>query len=273
MVMSVNTNIGAMVALQNLNMTNRDMEEVQNRINTGYKVAGPKDDGAIYAIAQNMRGEVGGFQAVRTALNNSISIVDVAISAGQAVSDLLIEMKEKSVAALDQSLNTASRNALNADFVALADQISNIVNNAAFNGTNLIDGSSTQMTVLANPDGTSLTVTGQDMSASNGLGITASMDLSTFTSSQDALAAINTAMAQLNQDLGLLGTRSKSLDVHGVFVGKLIDSLVGGIGNLVDADLAAESAHLQSLQIKQQLGIQALSIANAAPQNILSLFQ
>ncbi len=118
MVMSVNTNIGAMVALQNLNTTNRAMAEVQNRINTGYKVAGPKDDGAIYAITQNMRGEVAGFQAVRTALNNSISIVDVAISAGQAVSDLLIEMKEKAVAALDQSLNTASRNALRSSSIS-----------------------------------------------------------------------------------------------------------------------------------------------------------
>ena len=272
MVMSINTNVGAMLALQNLNKTNRQMFDVQNRINTGLRVAGPKDDGAIFAIAQNMRGEVRGFMAVRTALNNSIAIVDVAIAAGEAISDILIEMKEKTVAAMDQSLDTTSRNALNSDFTALRDQITNIVNNAEFNGSNLLNGTLTALTVLANPDGTSMTVTSQDMSVSNGLGLAAN-DLTTSTNAIAALSAINIAATQVNQDLGLLGTRGRSLDTHGTFVGKLIDALRTGVGNLVDADLAEESARLQSLQIKQQLGLQALSIANAAPQNILQLFQ
>lgn len=273
MVMSINTNVGAMLALQNLNKTNRQLFDVQNRINTGLRVAGPKDDGAIYAIAQNMRGDVRGFMAVRTALNNSIAIVDVAIAAGEAISDLLIEMKEKTVAAMDQSLDTASRNAFNTDFTALRDQITNIVNNAEFNGANLLDGSLAELTVLANPDGTSMTVTAHDMSVgTGGLGLAAN-DLTTASNAFAALSAINAAATQVNQDLGLLGTQSRSLDTHGTFVGKLIDSLRAGVGNLVDADLAEESARLQSLQIKQQLGLQALSIANAAPQNILLLFQ
>lgn len=273
MVMSINTNVGAMLALQNLNKSSRELFDVQTRINTGLRVSGPKDDGAVYAIAQNMRGDVRGYMAVRTALNNSIAIVDVAIAAGEAISDILIEMKEKTVAAMDQSLDTTSRNALNSDFTALRDQISNIVNNAEFNGTNLLNGTLSAMTVLANPDGSSMTVTGQNMIVGTaGLNL-AGDDLTTASNATLALSAINAAAIGVNQDLGLLGTRSRSLDTHATFVGKLIDSLRAGIGNLVDADLAEESARLQSLQIKQQLGLQALSIANAAPQNILRLFQ
>src|SRR6202795_1270641 len=138
--LSVNTNTGAMLALQYLNQTESDLQEVQTHINSGLKVASAKDDGATYAIAQNMRGNVAGYQAVSDSLNRGVSTVDVAISAGQSISDLLNELKGKSLAAADASLDTASRNALNADFTALRDQITTIVQNAGFNGTNMVDG-------------------------------------------------------------------------------------------------------------------------------------
>ncbi|ANK83023.1 flagellin [Minwuia thermotolerans] len=270
--LSVNTNTGAMLALQQLNATNRDLSEVQTRINTGLKIAGPKDDGAVFAIAQNMRGEIAGFEAVKTALDNAVSVIDVGLAAGQSVSDLLIEMKEKAVAALDQSLETSSRNALQNDFAALRDQIATIVGNAEFNGFNALDGSVSSMSVLANPDGDTITVTAQNMTTGTaGLTLSA-LSLSTATNAAAARSGIDAAIDAANQQLAVLGTRAKTLDIHTNFVDKLIDSLNTGVGNLVDADLAKESARLQALQIKQQLGTQALSIANQAPQSILSLF-
>ena len=270
--LSVNTNTGAMLALQQLNATNKDLAEVQTRINTGLKVAGPKDDGAVFAIAQNMRGEVAGFEAVKTALDNAVSVVDVGLAAGQSISDLLIEMKEKSVAALDQSLETSSRNALQNDFAALREQIATIVSNAEFNGFNALDGSVSSMSVLANPDGDTITVTAQNMTTgTSGLALSA-LSLATATNAAAARSSIDAAIESANQQLAVLGTRAKTLDIHTDFVDKLIDSLNTGVGNLVDADLAKESARLQALQIKQQLGTQALSIANQAPQSILSLF-
>jgi len=270
--LSVNTNTGAMLALQQLNVTNRELTEVQTRISTGLNIAGAKDDGAVYAIAQNMRGEIAGFGAVKTALDNAISVVDVGLAAGQSISDLLIEMKEKTVAALDQSLETSARNALENDFVALRDQIATIVNNAEFNGFNILDGSASALSVLANPDGANITVTAQDMTTGTaGLNISA-LALTTATNAAAARSAIDAAISTANQNLAVLGTRAKTLDIHTGFVNKLIDSLTTGVGNLVDADLAKESARLQALQIKQQLGTQALSIANQAPQSILSLF-
>ncbi len=272
MTLSVNTNVSAMVALQQLNVTNRDMAEVQTRINTGLKVAGPKDNGAVYAIAQNMRGEIAGFEAVKTALDNAVSVVDVGLAAGQSISDLLIEMKEKAVAALDSSLDTSSRNALQNDFAALRDQIGTIAGNAEFNGFNMLDGSVSSIAVLANPDGDTITVTAQNMTTGTaGLALSA-LSLATATNATAARSAIDSAIDTANQQLAQLGTRAKSIEIHQGFVDKLIDSLTSGVGNLVDADLAKESARLQALQIKQQLGTQALSIANQAPQSILGLF-
>ena len=273
---SVNTNVGAMVALQNLNKTNSQLQTVQNRINTGLAVASAKDNGGIYAIAQNMRAEVGSLRAVTNSLDLAVSVVDVGLAAGDAISDLLIEMKEKALAASDVSLDSASRTALNEDFKALRDQISTIVENAEFNGINLIDGSVTGgVSALANADGTNtINVASENMSLSGTiLAFSASTEINTQTLAAAAVTAIDSALSNLNSALSRMGTGSKSLEIHKTFVSKLSDSLEKGIGNLVDADLAKESARLQALQVKQQLGIQALSIANSAPSTVLGFFR
>lgn len=274
MALSVNTNAGAMMALQNLNKTNMELTQVQNRINTGLEVAGAKDNGGIYAIAQRMRSQVNGYGVVQNSLDLATSVTDVALAAGEAISDLLIEMKEKALAASDSSLDTASRTALNEDFKALRDQITTIASNAEFNGTNLINGTVTSITALANADGSN-TITISDANLTLGGGVVTVAAAASFATAGDAstlVTTIETSLDNLNQSLAKLGTASKSLEVHKSFVTKLSDALETGIGNLVDADLAKESARLQSLQVKQQLGVQALSIANQAPSTIMSFF-
>ncbi|MEN0651588.1 MULTISPECIES: flagellin [Hyphobacterium] len=272
---SVNTNAGAMVALQNLNRTNMELEQVQSRINTGLSVAGAKDNGGIYAIAQRMRSEVSGYKAVQDSLNRAVSTVDVALAAGEAISDLIIEMKEKALAAADTSLDAASRTALNEDFKALRDQISTIVSNAEFNGTNLINNSTASITALANADGSNtITVLDENLTLTGSvITIAATASFSTATQADTIASQLGTSLDNVNASLARLGTKSKALEIHSTFVTKLSDALTEGIGNLVDADLARESAKLQSLQVKQQLGIQALSIANQSPQSILSFFR
>jgi flagellin len=272
---TVNTNVGAMVALQNLNATNKQLSTVQDRISTGLKVASAKDNGAIFAIAQNMRSDVAGFNAVSQSLDRGISTTDVAIAAGEAVSDLLIEMKEKAIAAADQSLDAASRNALNEDFTALRDQITTVISNAEFNGVNLVNGDDSELAVTADADNTStITVSGENMSLSGSIvELTGTAAISTQAAASTAVATIETSLENVNAALARLGTSSKKLEIHSTFVDKLSDSLTAGIGNLVDADLAVESARLQSLQVKQQLGTQALSIANSAPSVTLALFR
>ena len=273
--LSVNTNTGAMVALQYLNLTNAQLENTQKHVSTGLKVASAKDDGATYAIAQNMRGDVAGYQAVTDSLNRGISVIDVALSAGQSVSDLLIQMKQKALAASDRSLDTISRQALNEDFIALRDQITSIVKNAVFNNVNLVDGSTAFITALASSDGTRrITAQAENLSLSGSIvTIGASGAISTQTSASTMIATVETSLTNVNAALARMSSGAKKFSIQAEFVSKLSDTLTTGIGNLVDADMAKESAMLQSLQVKQQLGVQALSIANQSPQIIMSLFR
>ncbi len=276
MTLSVNTNEGALLALQNLNATGRELNVVQNRINTGLAVASAKDDGAIFAIAQNLRADLGGLRAVKGSLDRGISVVEVAIAAAESISDILIELKAKAVAATDASLDTASRDALNNDFVSLRDQITTIVRNAEFNGINMLNSSdAAAVTAITNADGTStITVAAQDLALSSAnVTLSSNEVINTATKASAVVSLIDTSLANVNNSLGVLGTGAKSLERQRVFADKLSDVIEVGIGNLVDADLAKESARLQALQVKQQLGVQALSIANQAPSIILSLFR
>jgi len=274
---SVNTNVGAMVALQNLNKSNRELSDTQNRINTGLRVASAKDNGAIWAIAQNQRATSASLNAVKESLQRGQSTVDVALAAGETVSDLLLQMKEKALASSDTTLDANSRVALNDDFVSLRDQIRKAVKNADFNGANMLLGTSaTQIMALANADGTAvITVMAQPMDLGYGAltALTDPSSIGTQSVGPAMIATINQAIINVSASLSALGTGSKSLGSHLTFIGKLQDTVDGGIGNLVDADLAKESAKLQALQTKQQLGVQALSIANQAPNSIMSLFR
>ena len=273
--LSVNTNYGAYVALQNLNSTNKALNETQNRINTGLKISGPKDNGAIFAIAEGLRADIQSLNAVTNSLDRTTSIVDTAVAAGQAVSDLLKEMKEKALAAKDASIDANTRAAYNADFVALRDQITKVLDNAIFDGTNLVDGSTSSIAALANAAGDSfVTASAQDLSLSGSIvSLTSTASISTSTKASSAISTIESSLDALGLALANLGTDSKKLGVHKNFMSKLADELKNGLGNLVDADLATESAKLQALQTKQQLGIQALSIANQAPSTLLALFR
>ena len=381
---SVNTNAGAFAALQNLNATGRSLEITQSRVNTGLKVSSAKDNAAIYSIAQNMRGDVAGYRAVNNSLSRAQSELDVAIAGAEAISDLLIEMKEKAVAAKDTGLDTASRVSLNNDFQQLAAQVTTISENATFNGKNLLAGdtlsaitdstgtSAGAITTSGNTltlaslsldtadissagaggantligtgtanrfdDGVALDAMNNYMAANfasiysdgtaydqstgefiggdqltNGFNVSSAIDAefgsvtsgntvgpgtalylfsgtlyvegsggsATFTASSTsssggaaaAVDAVETAISTVNDVLSNLGSTANRLAIQQDFAGKLSNSLEVGIGSLVDADMARESANLQAFQTKQQLGLQALGIANQAPQSVLSLFR
>jgi len=402
--LSVNSNFGASVALQSLNNTNKELNEVQNRISTGLKVASARDNGAVYAIAEGQRARVSSVAAVKDGIDRASSVVDVALAAGKSVGDILQKLKAKAVAAQADDLTSDQRDALQADFASLRSQIDTIANAAQFNGANLALGS-TSLNVLISDLGGSTAATGvgvqsvamglpvsgaalltdlTDQSAAiaandlisfdltsstaagtftvavevtatmtvddyiqavnaasggkvsasyddqagqftylindtyydelavttgggnadvlgvgvafgnvssagsnmmvvNGLDLTiagsmfasfSTVDISTSAAAATTAAnALEQAITDLNISLASLGSQATALDAQQDFLAKLSDEIENGIGNLVDADLAKESAKLQSLQIKQQLGAQALSIANQAPQVILSLFR
>jgi len=276
MTLSVNTNQPALIALQNLNRTNDEMQGVQTRINTGESISSAKDNAAVWSIAQEQRGDMSALSAVKMSLDRATSIADVALAAGDSISDLLKLLREKVVAAKDTSLTTSSRTSLNADFQGLLKNLDQVVKSAVFDGANLLDGSQTgDMQFLADADAAqAITLSLQNLSLGGTINtLTATDDILTPANANAVFQRLDASMVAINQAVGNIGTQAKQIDAHNTFVSRLSDVLETGVGNLVDADLAKESARLQALQVKQQLGAQALSIANSAPQIILSLFK
>ncbi len=284
MAFSVNTNVGAMAALQSLNQTQKDLSTTQSRINTGLAVSSTKDDSATYTIAQGLRSDLGGLKSVSSSLSRAKSVTDVAVAGAEQISDIVNQMKAKAYQAADAGQTSDSRTQLNNDFTALRDQITTIVNSADFNGTNLLKSGGGTVTALQslqdsnsattawNPDSLTVANQGLDLGGTN-ITITSSATISTQASAQAMIDTITTTQSNLTSVLGKLGAASRNIDAQTTFTSKLSDTIEAGIGNLVDADLAKESAKLQALQVKQQLGVQALSIANQAPQTITSLFR
>lgn len=291
---SVITNASALIALQNLNATNSKLAATQSRVNTGLKVQGAKDNAATWAIAQNQRADMNALESVKTSLNRATSVANVALAAGQQISDILVELRQKATAAADPSASDATRKAYNDEFQSLLKSLQSFADNASFDGENILNGKVngvraatpadlTPLNFLANADASeTITMNRQDLSL-RGLGLAvpgaASTDpdvmpeLLTQADAEAALALVETALTGASGKLAELGAQSKQIEKHTLFVTKLMDSLEVGVGNLVDADMARESARLQALQVQQQLGAQALSIANQAPQIILSLFK
>ena len=398
--LSINTNYGASLALQSLQATQKDLEDVQGRITTGLKVADASDNGAVFAIAQGQRARLTSLTSIKDAMDRTGSAINVALAAGTAVGDILQQLKSKAVSAQAQDLTTNQRNALQADFDNLRNQINQIVGSAQFNGLNLIAAGGASLNVAMSDvstgtsgrqvastpvaglvpalssyvvgnggvtaaDGTTFTINSvaigtaaltatmtvqqylDEVTTATAGRVTASYDqsngqftyraaeavdttnelgvavagggtartwlghtnppaavtggastmsvtdwdwtaggsgaLSTVSTAANLLASagsslttasnLDTAIVAINTQMAAMGSQAKSLEAQNDFIGKLRDVVEEGISNLVDADLAKESARLQSLQIKQQLGTQALSIANQAPQYVLSLFR
>jgi flagellin len=273
---SVNTNMGAMVALQSLNRTNEALNVTQKRISTGLRVNDAKDDGAAFAVAQAVRADVAGLTAANEQLGGVKGILDTALSGLNKVSDTMIKVRETLVRLADDTLNADQRSQYNAQYEALRTQITNFIADATYNGRTLLDTNAANgggdITTTRNEAGTTYTLTAVD-GAGTMLVAAAPADAA---AAQAALAAggdwgtINTVIANaLNQ----FGSDARYVDAQIAYNRDKLDALDGGLGALIDADLAKESARLQALQIRQQLGTQSLSIANQAPQSLLSLFQ
>lgn len=276
MTVSLNTNSAAMAALQNLATTEDKLSSVQQQVSSGLAVASAKDNASVWAIAQTQRSDVSALGSVTTSLNRASSIADVAQAAGSSISDLLNSLKAKVVAAQDPSLDANSRSLLNTDFQGMLQQIRSTMSNAQFDGTNLLDGSqSPDLQFLANQDGSAfITLSTQNMSLGGSIiTVSGANDILTSTNATAVASLVDSSIANVNAALGQIGSQSNQINQHQTFVSKLNDVLNTGIGHLVDADMAKESAALQALQVQQQVGAQALSIANSAPQVILSLFR
>ncbi|GAB5387747.1 MAG: flagellin FljL [Alphaproteobacteria bacterium] len=268
---SINTNIGAMVALQNISKVNSDLDQVQNRVSTGLRVASATDDGAAFAVAQGLRGDIKAYESVNQQLSVAKGTVGVALEASTSISDTLNDLQSVLTKLSDENVTGDARTQYNADYVAIQTELVNFYSNADYNGVNLLETASTDVDVISNIDGSTYTVTAQDLQTSIAALAGAPADAAAAATALGG--ALGTAQTAANNALNSLAADSKRLDNQISFNSAVSDATEAGLGAIVDADLAKESARLTAIQTKQQLAIQTLSIANQAPSALVGLFR
>jgi len=269
---SINTNVGAYVALQNLNSINIRLDTVQNRVSTGLKVSNAVEDASSFSIAQGIRGNLKAYDAVSQGLANGRGVATVTLAGATAISDLLGDIQKKITEGQNAGNSTQQQDILNSDFNNLVAQINTFITNATYNGRNLLSSVSTSINVIANVDGTTLTIRSNSSFAQTSVNLGA-QQLSSTVAAAKALSALFLAAAQISTVLGNLGADTRTLNFQETFISKLVDATQEGLGSIVDADLAKESSRLQALQVQQQLSVQTLNIANQKPSSLLSLFR
>jgi flagellin len=268
---SVNTNVGAMIALANLSTTQYQLSKTQDRISTGYKIVGAKDDASNFAIAQGLRADLKSFDAVQQSMSSGTGILSAAIAGANSVSNLLADVKKKAIEASNPANTANQQSVLAADFTQMMSQLNTFVTNSVYNGRNLLSAGSNNVSITSTISGGQLTIS--NASTLSQVSTLLSGGVGTTAGALSLLSTIDAQQLVVGTALGTLGSNNVSLNFLSTFTKTLSDAVTEGLGALVDADLAKESAKLQSLQVKQQLGVQALGIANSRPQTVLSLFR
>ena len=265
---SVNTNAGALLAQKFLRATSAEMSITQNRVSSGLRVSTVTDDSSSFAVAAGIRGDIKAYTAVAAALQGSTVAASVAISAGETISARVGDIKAKLVQLSDESLSTASRSTYQADLTSMVTEVNAYLKQASYNGRNLLGSGGSDMVVVSNIDGSSVSVRDNNVTDLSFAG-----NVSDNSKAQVAIAALNTFKGTLDTALANLGSDVTRIRAQTEFVKQTEETVRIGLGALVDADLAKESANLTSLQVRQQLGVQAIGIANTAPQSLLGLFR
>ena len=303
---SINTNIAAMTALQSLNQTNKELLVTQNRVSTGYRVADASDNAAYWSIATTMRGDRSSLSTVLDALGLGSATAEIAAKGIESAIEVAGKLKDKLLAARTPGVD---RSKIQSEIEELQSSLQSIVDGATFNGQNWLTGDSgaatTTRTLVSSfsraADGSieigTITVDLDDTrlidsngTASGILNTTATsgstsytilnLDISALTDDTADLdliihmmETVDTAIDDMTDAATALGAVKTRIDIQKDFAKSLIDAIDTGVGQLVDADMNEESTRLQALQVRQQLGIQALGIANQSAQMIMRLFQ
>ena len=270
---SILTNVGAMTALQTLRTVNNDLVRTQDMISTGKKVANTVDNAAVWTISKVMEADITSFESLSDNLGVAQAAVGIARAATEEVGDILNKVYDKITTATADGVD---HTAIQAEVSALLQGAWDVMNSAQFNGINLVSGA-TDMTITNRIERTAageitttnLTITAQNLDAT----VLSHIDVEDAADARSALTQMETWIDAVNSDAAAFGAIEQRLSSQTQFLSRMTDSMKAGLGQLVDADLEKASARLQALQVQQQLGVQSLSIANQAPQTILSLFR
>ena len=269
---SINTNVGAMVALASLRTTQTALSVASKQVQTGYRVSDADDDASTFSVAQGIRGNLQAYQAVQGSLANGVGLGSVTQAALTNISNLIGNLQAKITQLADGSISANQRTIYTADFNAMTTQISTFISQANYNGVNLLSAGSVARTFLADTNAATLTMTSQ--SAVNAA-FTTFTGSSVASASQATLAltSLTTFSLAVHTALSNNASDARALRLHGNFINSQIDAIQAGLGATVDADIGKASAEVQSRQVQRQLGVQSLSLANQQPQTLLGLFR
>lgn len=279
---SVNTNVGAMIALASLNATNSQLAAVQKQVSTGYRVADATDDGAAYAIAQNVRSTVGALTSANQQLGGVQGLLSTTQSGLNNVSNTMTSMRDVLVKLSDGNVQGTDRTNYEQQYKSMLANVKTFVQDASYNGKTLIgnltgsNGTFARVAVARNESGSSYgiaTFGGSALYGSINFTTTQMNGASTIAALITATGTFLNQQHSVGKALNTVGAETNYVTNQISYNSDKVSALNTGLGSLVDANLAQESAQLQSLQIRQQLGTQALSLANQAPQTLLSLFK
>jgi flagellin len=269
---SVNTNVGALLALSSLRSTQSALSIASKQVQTGYRVADAQDDASTFSVAQGIRGNLQAFSAVQGSLANGVGLGTVTQAALTNISDLVGNLQAKITQLADGSIGNSQRTIYAADFSAMTNQISNFITQASYNGVNLLSNGSAAKTFLADTSASTLTMTSQS-SVFTAFTTFAQTSVSSVTAATASLASLTTFANSVAASLGANAADTRTLKLQSDFVNSVVDATTTGLGAIVDADIGKASASVQALQTRQQLGIQSLSIANQQPSVLLGLFR
>ncbi|KAJ02021.1 flagellar protein [Sulfitobacter mediterraneus] len=273
---SILTNNSAMVALATLNDVNRGLNETQSRVSTGLQIRSGKENAAYFAISETMKGDSGMFKAINEGMTATKNSVATARLGAETVKDLANQMVERIAFAQSDGINKAD---VQTELDALADNMQSAIDQATFNGDDLVGGAAAAVTVVTGVSRasgsfatTSITFNSVDLQAIQTA--LAAVDVTDTTTTMAAKLAVGEGQLAASITAATsLGVTENTLEGQMQFLDSLTDTLDSGVSSMVDADMEEEAARLQAYQVQQQLATQSLSIANQAPQNILSLFR
>ncbi len=278
MVDRINNASGVLGALKQLQTANRDLTSADTRVSSGLRVARARDDATAYNSAALMRGQGASLSVVTLSLSRAESISDTAIAAGEQVMKQLGAMKATATQAMTGGLTDDQRAAFQKQYQDQMSSLQSFVRGAAFDQTNILDGSQQPngVSFIADADATqTLTLAGRNFMPGGGvITVTPSTSaLNTTQSAADTQKLLDESITNISDQLASMTAERKRIEAQKGFVGKLADALAAGVGRMVDTDVSAESALIQALQVKQELSASAVSIANSAPQALLQLFR
>lgn len=278
---SVNTNTGAMVALESLNATTSQLSSVQKQVSTGYMVADATDNGAAYAVAQGVRSDVSALTTANQALGGVQGLLSTTLSGLNNISDTMTSMRDVLVNLASSSTSGTERTQYEAQYNSLLANVKSFIQDAGYNGMTLIgnisgsDGTFQSVSIVRNEIGSTYGVATFSGSAFYKSIAFTSTQLASATTVAALITNTGTFISKFNSigtELNTYGSAVNFVNNQVSYNSDKIDALNNGLGSLVDANMAQESALLQSLQIKQQLATQALTIADQAPSVLLKLF-